>query len=289
MLTFREYTPEDRETLHRYFYKAEGHGSEYSFVNQLVWGDQRVCFIEGKPLILSRFGSWQAYLYPLDESLISLLRDDAQARGIPFRMWGINAKEAAKLDPKDFSVKKTRNSFDYVYEIERLCELKGKKLQAKRNHCNRFAAENPNSRIEPLTSDKIPMCREFTERWYSSHEAINERDYSGEKQAIAIVFDNFDALGMEGLMLYTEDKLVAYCMGNRIRQNMFDVNYEKALPDVHGAYPTINRAFARYVHEKYPEVRYINREDDMGIEGLRKAKESYHPDILLEKFVAEAL
>ncbi len=289
MLTFRDYTLEDREAVHRYFYSAKGHGSEYSFVNQLVWGDQKVCFVEGTPLILSRFGSWQAYLYPLDANLISILRDDAAARNIPFRMWGLNAEEAARLDPRDFSVKAARNSYDYVYEIERLCELRGKKLQSKRNHCNRFAAENPDCRIGPLTSEKIPLCREFTERWYRSHEAVNDIDYAGEKRAIETVFSNFDALGMEGLMLYAAGELVAFCMGNRIREDMFDVNYEKALADIHGAYPTINRAFARYIHEKYPAVRYINREDDMGIEGLRRAKESYHPDLLLEKFVAEAL
>ncbi|MBE6984482.1 MAG: DUF2156 domain-containing protein [Ruminococcaceae bacterium] len=289
MLTFREITLADREKLHRHFYGADGHGSEYSFVNQFVWGDQRVCFVEGNPLILSRFGSWQAYLFPLDPKYIPILRDDAAERGIPLRFWGINAQETELFDCRDFSIKKARNSFDYVYEIERLCELKGRKLQSKRNHCNRFAAENPDCRIEILTSDAIAQCREFTERWYVEHEAVHDIDYSGEKRAIKRVFDNFDALKMEGLMLFTADGLVAFCMGNRIREDMFDVNYEKALSDIHGAYPTINRAFARYIHEKYPKIRLINREDDMGLEGLRKAKESYHPDWLLEKFVAEAL
>lgn len=286
MLTFREITPADREAMHEYFYRAEGHGSEYSFVNLYVWGEQQVCFVDGTPLIFSRFGSWQAYLYPLDERFIPILREDAHERGIPFRMWGINAEEATTF-ADDFDVKPTRNSFDYVYDIGRLCELKGKKLQSKRNHCNRFAAENPDFRIVPLTKELLPQCTEFTKRWYLEREATNDTDYSGEKRAIARVFEHFEAFCMEGLALFVRQELVAFCMGNRIRKDMFDVNYEKALVDIHGAYPTINRAFARFIAEKYPEIKWLNREDDMGIEGLRKAKESYYPDWLLEKFVAE--
>ena len=286
MLTFKKITPADRDAMHEYFYRAHGHGSEYSFVNLYVWGEQQVCFIDGVPLIFSRFGSWQAYLYPLDTKFIPLLRRDAHERGITFRLWGINAKEAATLSD-DFDVKPARNSFDYVYDIGRLCELRGKKLQSKRNHCNRFAAENPDFRIVPLTKELLPQCVEFTKRWYREREATTDNDYSGEKRAIARVFDHFEDFRMEGLALLVKDELVAFCMGNRIRSDMFDVNYEKALVDIHGAYPTINRAFARYIAEKYSEIQWVNREDDMGIEGLRKAKESYYPDRLLEKFVAE--
>ena len=289
MLTFREISLADREAIGAYFYQAEGHGSECSFANLFAWGDQRVCYLDGTPLILSRFGTWQAYLFPLEPKYLPVLREDAHARGIPFRLWGLTAQEAASLDPRDFSVRAMRNSFDYVYEIERLCELRGKKLQAKRNHCNRFAAENPECQLLPLTQELLPLCREFTARWYYEHEQNNDTDYSGERLAISKAFDHFDSLQMEGLVLQTADGVVAFCMGNRIREDMFDVNYEKALADIHGAYPTINRAFACCIHQKYPEIRFINREDDMGIEGLRRAKESYHPDILLEKFLAEEI
>ena len=94
---------------------------------------------------------------------------------------------------------------------------------------------------------------------------------------------------MDGIALMTEEGLMGFSMGNRIREDMFDVNFEKALAAVNGAYPTVNREFARYIRQKYPQIRLLNREDDMGIEGLRRAKESYYPDILLEKFVAEAV
>lgn len=289
MLTFQNITLADRQAIHARFYHADGHGSEYSFANLFGWGEQRVAFADGLPLILSRFGDWTAYLYPLNTDLLPLLREDARERGIPFRLWGLTAQEAASLDPDEFSVRPMRNSFDYVYDIERLCELHGKKLQAKRNHCNRFEAEHPDFQILPLTADLLPQCRAFTERWYDAHEGVTEDDYAEERRAVAQAFEHFSALQMEGLVLFAEGEIYAFCMGNRIREDTFDVNFEKALADVNGAYPMINRAFARTVHEKYPEIRYLNREDDMGLEGLRRAKESYHPDILLEKYLAEAV
>ncbi len=289
MLTFRPIALDDREAIHNYFYKATDHGSEYSFANLMAWGDQRVCFIDGEPLILSRFGTWHAYLFPLNRAHVALLRDDAHERGIKLRFWGLTAQEAACMDERDYTVSPMRNSFDYVYEIERLCTLQGKKLQAKRNHCNRFTAENPTWRTEPLTRERIGECQDFAARWFALHEAATGQTYEDEKRALARVFEHFAPLCAEGMILYTGEQMVAFSIGNRIRNDMFDVNFEKALADVHGAYPTINRAFACHVHQTYPEVRLLNREDDMGIEGLRKAKESYYPDLLLEKYLAEEI
>lgn len=287
MLTFRELNLSDREFVHKAFWTADGHGSEYSFANQFFWGDQRLCDAYEVPLILSRFGSWQAYLYPRDAKYIEILRQDARERGIPLRFWGMTKQETEQL-PASFTVKAARNSFDYVYEIDRLCELSGKKLQSKRNHCNRFEQSFPDYKIIELTPEYLPACRAFTERWYQEHAHLHDdSEYEGERRAIAKAFEHFEALHMEGIAIETTDGLVAFSMGNRIREDMFDVNYEKALAEVNGAYPTVNREFAKHIRAKYPEIRFLNREDDMGIEGLRRAKESYHPDILLEKFVAE--
>lgn len=108
-----------------------------------------------------------------------------------------------------------------------------------------------------------------------------------EQRAIGLAFDHFDALGMTGLVLEVEGEVVAFAMGNPIRPDMFDVNFEKARADMNGPYPMINREFARRIAET--PYRFLNREDDMGLEGLRRAKESYIPDLLLEKLLAEEL
>ena len=296
MLDFRPITPEDRELIHNNLYRATGHGSEYSFANLFLWGDQKVAVFQGAPVFFSRFGSWLSYLLPQDTDLkaaVCALREDAHERNIPFRLFGLTPREVERLSflfPEEFRFRAQRNSFDYVYEIDRLADLKGKKLQAKRNHCNRFETNFPDYEILPLTEELLPPCRELTEKWYLSHEEGSpETDYSGEKAAISKAFDNFSALRMEGIGLKTDEGIVAFSMGNLIRGDTFDVNFEKAIGEVHGAYPMINREFARRIREKHPEVRFLNREDDMGLEGLRKAKESYFPDILLEKYVGEEI
>lgn len=110
-----------------------------------------------------------------------------------------------------------------------------------------------------------------------------------EQRAIGLAFDHFDAFGMTGLVLEVEDEVVAFAMGNPIRPDVFDVNFEKARADMNGPYPMINREFARRIAQEQPQYRFLNREDDMGLEGLRRAKESYIPDLLLEKLLAEEL
>ncbi|MBR4309145.1 MAG: DUF2156 domain-containing protein [Oscillospiraceae bacterium] len=293
MLSFEPITPSHRPLLHNFFLEAKGHGSEYSFANLFFWGDQQVCADWKVPLVLSRFGTWTAYLYPRDPECIPLLSQDAKERNLPLRLWGLTLEEARELEhlyPGRFQTEAFRDGFDYVYEIERLCSLGGKKLQSKRNHCNRFLAEHPNYEVRELTPELLPLCHEFTLNWYEAHAHLHDpSDYDRERIAIEKAFCHFHELQMEGLALFDQGALLGFSMGNRIREDTFDVNYEKALAAVNGAYPMVNREFARHLHQKYPEIRFLNREDDMGIEGLRRAKESYYPDILLEKYVAEEI
>lgn len=293
MLSFRPITIEDRPLLHSFMWKSKDHGSEYSFANLFFWGEQQICTEFDTPLILSRFGDWMAYLYPRTPEYTVELMEDAAERDIPFRYWGMTLEETEKLEayfPDTFRIEAFRDGFDYVYDIERLCSLSGKKLQSKRNHCNRFEQDHPDYKVLPLTPELLEQCRDFTARWYEEHAHLHDpSDYDREKIAISKAFEHFQALEMEGIALVCDLGLVGFSMGNRIRKDMFDINYEKALAAVNGAYPMVNREFARYLHEKYPEIRLLDREDDMGIPGLRKAKESYYPDILLEKYVGEAI
>lgn len=294
MLKFRPITLQDRDALASFLYHADGYGAEASFVTLFLWGDQKLAFFEGEPVILSKFSS-ESYAFPARnrdlKAVVEAFLADARERGFPCRIFGLLERDIARMEslfPGRFRYRPVRNSFDYIYEIDHLADLHGKKLQAKRNHCNRFEEEHPDYRVLPLDASVLPRCREFTEKWYDVHiENGSESDFSGERIAIAKAFDNFDALGMEGIALETDGKLVAFSMGNRIREDTYDVNFEKAMAQVNGAYPMINREFARLIRQRYPEIRYLNREDDMGIAGLRRAKESYTPDILLEKYLAE--
>ena len=107
-------------------------------------------------------------------------------------------------------------------------------------------------------------------------------DFQMEQAAICKAFDHCHELGLEGMLLRCNGEAVAMTLGSRLNEDTFDIHFEKAL-DIDGAYPAINNGFAKYLREKYPEVRFLNREDDMGIEGLRKAKLSYNPHHMVEK------
>lgn len=175
-----------------------------------------------------------------------------------------------------FRFHSVRDSADYVYETEQLAQLHGKKLQAKRNHCNRFEAAYPDYRVLPLTADQLPRCRAFTDEWYRLHFLENDpADYALEQRAIGLAFDHFDALGMTGLVLEVEGEVVAFAMGNPIRPDMFDVNFEKARADMNGPYPMINREFARRIAET--PYRFLNREDDMGLGGPAPREGKLYP------------
>ena len=293
MLSFTPITIEHRPILHPYMWDAQGHGSEYSFANLFFWGEQQICTQFDTPLVLSRFGNWYAYLYPRTTEYTDILLEDAQERGIRFTYWGMNKDEVTELEktfPGKFSIENFRDGYDYVYDINRLCTLSGKKLQSKRNHCNRFEQDHPDYTVQPLTAELLELCRNFTLRWYEEHAHLHDpSDYDREKVAITKAFDNYDTLSMDGIALFCDIGLVGFSMGNQVREDFFDVNYEKALAAVNGAYPMVNREFARYIRNKYPNIRFLNREDDMGIPGLRRAKESYYPDILLEKYIAEVI
>ena len=119
--------------------------------------------------------------------------------------------------------------------------------------------------------------------WYESHKAANpSTNYHLEEIAIDRALRFRTQLDMEGLALVEDGKLLAFTLGSRLRGNTFDIHFEKAIED--GAYAAINQAFARHLRGKHPELEFLDREDDMGLEGLRKAKLSYNPDKMIEKY-----
>jgi len=289
MIAFRRPTLEDREQLQPIFLAADYRGCEYSFTNIFLWGQQQFAIVEGELVLFSHWDGRSMYVYPGKRNLqkiIDALSADAEERGIPLRLYGLSnesVQELERLYPGRFGFSPNRDGFDYLYDIDRLTGLKGKKLQQKRNHINRFMENHPNWYTRPITKENLGECRALAADWYCLH-ADGEKDWTLEKVAISRAFDAFEGLGLEGLALYTEEGMVAMTMGNRLRTDTFDVNFEKSYADIPGAYPLINREFARFIHEKYPEIRYLNREEDMGLPGLRKSKLSYHPDELLEKY-----
>jgi len=212
---------------------------------------------------------------------------DARARGIVCRLTGLTAADCMTLDelyPGQFRFHPDRNGCDYIYDIHDLADLKGRKFQKKRNHLNKFRENHPDCQYLPITPELLPQVQAMVSTWYTQH-AGND-DYHLEQQAMRRAFANMEALGLEGLALVENGRVIAMTMGSRLSPTTFDIHFEKALEEVDGAYPAINQAFAQHLREKYPDLQFLNREDDMGLPGLRKAKLSYNPHHLVTKFWA---
>lgn len=291
MIDFHRIRLADKEQYESHLINETERGCEYSFANLYLWGRQEITYLHGCTVIFSHFYGRSVYPFPVGggdkEAVIHALIQDAEKRGIPCRISGLTSRDMDWLEerfPGRFSMRCNRNSFDYVYTIDALADLRGRKLQKKRNHFNRFQLNHPDYQIIPLDSSNLSQAKAMTEQWYARRQETDPQgDYVLEKRALDRAFQKFEGLRMEGILLMDNGEVLAVTMGSRLSADTFDIHFEKAREDVDGAYPAINCEFARYLRLKYPDVKFLNREDDMGLEGLRKAKLSYYPDHLVEK------
>lgn len=294
MIQFQKLTPAHKAQFQQYLPQCEKRGCEYSFVNLNIWGRQRAAFLDGFLVLFSQFDRLSVYPFPLGQGNIKGVLDaiihDARKRGIPCRISSMTADDCEQLEqlyPGQFHFHTDRDDYDYVYCIEDLATLKGKRYQSKRNFVNRFHANCPDCQFLPLDGSTEPAVREMVQKWYAAKKQADPlADFHLEQLALERVLSQQQALGLEGLVLMEDGQALAMTIGSRLSDVTFDIHFEKALDGADGAYAAINWAFARYLKEKYPELRFLNREDDMGIPGLRKAKLSYHPHHLVEKYWA---
>ncbi|MBO7252513.1 MAG: DUF2156 domain-containing protein [Oscillospiraceae bacterium] len=294
MIDFRRHRIQDKETYDATLFSQPERGCEYSFANQFLWGRQQLAWVHGCNVYFAHFYGRSVYPYPIGsgdkKAAIDSILHDAYMRGIPCRLTGMTASDREELLQwygDRFTVKTDRDSFDYVYAIDDLADLRGRKYQKKRNHVNRFRTEHPNCQVVELNCCNLGQAQYMVNEWYRIRMKQDpEGDYLLENIAMARAFQNFHALGMEGIMLVEDGKVLAVTMGTKLTEDIFDVHFEKALEDVDGAYPVVNCEFSRYLRLKHPEIKFLNREDDMGLEGLRKAKLSYNPHHMVEKYWA---
>lgn len=288
---FKQISIDDKESYDRLLSDGRTRGCEFSFANLYLWGRQQIAFIHGHAVIFSQFSRRSVYPYPVGsgdkKEVLDAIIEDSRARGIPCRITGLDleAKETVeRLYPSKFRFHCDEGAFDYVYSIDDLAELSGKKYHSKRNHVNRFREEHPNHTVKPFTDAIIPQIKQMTDEWYRERMEIDPNgDYHMEKAALERALLHYKELGMEGLVLLDGDEVLAITLGGRLSEDTFDVNFEKARAGVNGAYAAINYEFARYIREKYPDIRFLDREEDMGLEGLRRAKRSYYPHHMIEK------
>jgi len=293
-IDFTAFTPNDKALYEKFLFEETDRGCEFSFANLYLWGRQKFALVNNHIVLISRFDKRITYPYPLGKgdkkAVLDSIIADAKARGITCRMTGLS--ESAKhtleaLYPGRFRFCADEGTFDYVYAIDDLADLKGKKYHGKRNHLNRFYEAYPDYTVKPIGDDNAAEVRRMLENWYRIRTADNaDADYSHEQDALDKALRDYRRLKMEGLVLYGGGELLAFTLASRLTHDTLDVHFEKARADVQGAYTAINCEFAKYIRSKYPQIKWLDREEDMGLEGLRKAKQSYRPHHMIKKYRA---
>lgn len=278
---------------------AEGSlSTDGCFGTYYLWGaayGQTVAQEGSRALFHYQTGKEPFFAYPAGSGDLSTALDrmeqKADQTGAPLIIKGVTESQKEALEaarPGYFTFSESSESADYIYEAEQLATLAGRKLHSKRNHCNRFEENWPDWRFEELQRHHFPQCLALLQQWEEQHAGEPMQTQSAELVALNRLFADYEQLNVTGGALFVNDELIAFTIGEPLPQQGFDVRFEKARSDIQGAYPMINREFVRFLLSRDPNLRYINREEDLGLENLRKAKESYRPAFLLQKYVARA-
>lgn len=297
MLTFKEIELTDKPLIDKYLEGNTYRASDFCFSNLFCWKDKfKTEFAVNENWLFVRFRDnvdRNSYLMPFGKGnlpeAVQLIKEDAAGIGCKFQIRGLTQRMCDELEeamPGAFAFKLNRSVSDYIYTSEKLIHLTGKKLQSKRNHINRFNRENQ-WEYKSLTNNPelVKECRGMLYNWMEKNGEDEDESLYYDNIATKLMLDNFEYLGLRGGVICVDGQMAAFSLGAPLTRDTFDVHVEKALADnFNGAYSIMNQQF---VLNEASNFTYINREEDMGIESLRKAKLSYYPDILLEKFVAK--
>ena len=324
MLNFHSLTIADREMVQAVTFRAGRRNCNYTFANLVgwqFWFHTEVCVVPPPPLrgtlpnvggglpekserstppnaggVLLRFtlDGERAYMVcmagDLPTALVEALMEDSDGH---LMLLGLEDPQAQALSVPSDSVGWTchieprRNQYDYIYRRADLASLAGGKLKAKRNHVNKFLSEHPDFEYRPLTTEMFDDCRQLEALWREERGDTNPEygdTIAAEQRVVENVFAHWDQLDMQGGSIWLDGRMVAFTYGAAVTDDCIDVCVEKADRHIEGLFSVINQQFCDHLPEQFV---YVNREEDMGLEGLRKAKLSYHPEILLSYNVVQ--
>ncbi|MCD8158767.1 MAG: phosphatidylglycerol lysyltransferase domain-containing protein [Clostridiales bacterium] len=291
-LNFKNVELGDRDLLDKYLKKESGFIGEHNFADLYMWAYEYKSMYalyngylyikmtspeKGADFYLMPFGDRSGFCETLKVLIDEGKRTDGKLYFCFVSRW---QKEIAEMVFKDnINLVLSRDFADYIYLSEKLIELKGKKLHGKKNHLNRFMKDNEGRwNYEDLDDFNAEEFYAFQLKWVSLH---NPKEFEGETAAVKALLEARRELGVKGGLIRLEGKVIAMTLGTEFNSEVFVVNIEKALPNMNGAYQIINNEFAKRNLKGY---KYINREEDMGLEGLRQAKMSYAPEFLGEAY-----
>lgn len=291
-IEFKPIALEDKEIITSFTMPSDYRNCDFSFANMCSWRflyDSEYAVVDDMLLIRFHVEEKQrrAYMMPVGNGdlrkALDLLEEDSVKQDHPLLLLGITPDAQEKLEeayPGDFHYIPERDYFDYIYLREDLAKLVGKKYQSKRNHINKFRKQY-DYRYVPITPELVPLCLELERKWFKANRTDEDvEDLSDERRSLTYALRHFNELGLQGCAICIGDDIIAFSFGAPVNHNTFAVHIEKADVNYDGAYAAVNQSFAEHLSEQYV---YINREEDLGIEGLRQSKLSYKPYQLLEK------
>lgn len=291
MITFKPVEISDKPIIDSYLSLVNYRNCDFAFASLFCWQTKyKTSFAiidgffvikylcdDGLPCFMMPIGEGNLY------NVLLKIIEDSKLLHIRFRIHAITSDMFDILNaalPGRLYFEEFRDYFEYVYLRNDLAALAGKKYQPKRNHINQFKKKYPNYQTQLITQKNVDDCRTVYFKWFEGRNNNQNEDLSDEKTSVMEALDNYERLNLKGLILYADTAPVAFSYGEALTKDTFVVHAEKALPDAAGAYTLINQEFAKQIAIGY---QYINREEDLGIESLRKAKMSYQPHMMLRR------
>ena len=286
-MIFGKVTTADRPVIERFVCTTGENNCETAYINMLVWQglyDVSFCAQEDALIVRASHEGEEIFSLPFGNvarGVESILRHTGGRLPVFRAQEGPRLDEFVRTMGDRYDVVEQDEGADYIYRKEDLATLAGKKYHAKRNHISAFSRQFAWS-YEPLNAHNREDAQACADRWYAENADRLTPALSVERDGVATLLAHFDELGLLGAAIRVDGQIVAFCIASRLNDEVVDVHVEKALAAYEGAYAVVNNQFAKHLPG---EIRLVNREDDMGLEGLRKAKLSYHPVRILKKYL----
>ena len=293
---FNEFNLDCKQEIEDHVLLLDYKDHNLSFTNMYLWRKLyklTVYISDDFIIVLSDFNGQTFSLNPIATlenipKAVDFLIDYFDSVNLPFRIHNCVRKVYEVINEKygdQFVYTQDRDSFDYLYAIEKVMSYSGKKLQKKRNHVNNFLKEYEGRyQIKDITSSDasiIKDCIDLT-HWWASKKEQDDLYLPTEVEGTIDVLENFDKLSCEGIAFYIDDKISAFSFGTQLNEETAVLNVEKADGDIVGLFPYLRQ---NLVKTYFSDLKYLNTEDDVGEEGLRKSKLSYQPEYLVEKYI----
>lgn len=287
-MEFKPFRIEDKARIDSYFVVHHYEQIDCTFNTLFLWQDAyQTSWAEQDGILFVRAGTGKDtfFMPPFakeEENFVhglALIHEEYDKLGLPFRLKSASSwvtEQIERLVPGKYDFIEDRDNEEYIYRTEDMIRLPGKKLRMKKNHLNGFLRQYADYQYEAITKENLEDAKAGIHDWFLRHGDIEE-----EEQAIKRCFDHWDALGVKGAVIRIYGKVEAFTNGDSINEKMAHIIFEKANPEIRGLYQAINRDFL--IHE-FADTEFVNREEDLGLPGLREAKMGYHPDHLTEKY-----